>query len=69
MAPSKNVGGLDRMLRASLGGILLVLGGYFFLTDSFILALMTAILGGGLLLNAAVCFCSINHFLGIDTTQ
>lgn len=69
MTRPKNVGGLDRMLRASIGGLFLVASGYFALRGSTLLALMTVILGIGLLLTAVVCFCSINYFLGIDTTK
>ena len=69
MAPPKNVGGMDRILRASLGGLLVLSALYFVLMDSLILAGALGILGVGLLLNAAICFCSINHVLGIDTTK
>ncbi|WP_254763565.1 YgaP family membrane protein [Natrinema marinum] len=65
----RNVGGLDRIVRAVLGTWLLVVAGAALLTDRRTTAAATAIAGSGLLINAVTRFCGGNFVLGIDTTE
>ena len=64
----RNVGGIDRRLRAVVGTIAIVGAGFFYQAGQAGLAVLALILGVGLWLNVALCFCSINKLLGVDTT-
>lgn len=67
MPLKKNVGGWDRRLRTVLG-VALVAGGLgALLVGRKSAGTIAAVLGGGLLFNAATQFCGINALLGVDT--
>jgi len=66
----RNVGGLDRIVRAVLGiWLLAVVAGAAILTDRRAIAVTSAIAAAGLLFNATTRFCGGNYVLGIDTTE
>jgi len=65
----RNVGGLDRIVRAVLGIWLLAVAGAAILTDRPAIAVTSAIAAAGLLFNATTRFCGGNYVLGIDTTE
>ena len=67
MALMKNVGGLDRVIRAVLGVGLLVVTLRSLTGGRRSTALVAAIGAAGLLFNATTQFCGLNAALGIDT--
>ena len=65
----RNVGGLDRVIRGTLGIWLVVVAIAAYLDDRRTAAVVAGIAGAGLLQNAATRFCGCNALLGIDTTS
>jgi hypothetical protein len=64
---AKNVGGLDRKLRAVLGTLLALAGAGLFATGRVTVAVMALAGGAGLLFNAVTGFCGMNALFGVDT--
>ena len=64
---TKNVGGLDRVVRAILGTGLLVVTLRSLTGGRRSTALVAAVSAAGLLFNAMTQFCGLNAALGIDT--
>jgi hypothetical protein len=63
----RNVGGIDRLVRAVLAVGLLAAGGWALLAGQQLLAAVGLLAGAGFAFNAATGFCVANHLLGIDT--
>jgi hypothetical protein len=63
-----NVGGIDRVLRLTLGGILF-LGGLILLTDTIRLGVILAVVGVLALLTGIVRFCALYIPFGISTAR
>lgn len=64
----RNVGGIDRGLRVTLGGILF-LGGLVLLIDTSRLGLILVVVGGLALLTGIVRFCVLYIPFGISTAR
>jgi DUF2892 family protein len=64
----RNVGGIDRVLRLTLGGIL-VLGGLALLTGTTRLGVTLAVVGGLAMLTGIVRFCALYIPFGISTAR
>lgn len=63
----KNVGGLDRLLRAAFAMAFVAIGAWALL-DSRVLFGVTALLAAtGLLFNVVTQFCGVNAMFGVDT--
>lgn len=69
MVPSKNVGGLDRIIRGVLDSWLVVVAVAAYLDDERVTAATAAVAGAGLLQNAATGFCGGNALFGVDTSS
>lgn len=65
----RNVGGLDRLLRAVLAVALLVVAGRENRRGNRVLAEVAAVAASSLLFNVLTCFCAGNWLLGVDTTR
>jgi Protein of unknown function (DUF2892) len=63
-----NVGGVDRVLRLTLGGILF-LGGLFLLTNTIKLGVILTVVGLLALLTGIVRFCALYIPFGISTAR
>jgi hypothetical protein len=63
-----NVGGMDRVLRATLGGVLF-LGGLVLLTHTIRLGVILAVVGLLALLTGIVRFCALYIPFGISTAR
>ena len=69
MSISKNVGGVDRLVRALLA-VLLTVGTIGLLrAGRGQLGALAALGAVGFGFNAVTCFCGVNEALGIDTTD
>lgn len=64
---SRNVGGIDRLLRAALAVVSLAVGGWALLVGNPLLAGVGLLAGAGFTFNAVTQFCVANHLLGVDT--
>ena len=64
---SRNVGGIDRLLRAGLAVLALVVGGWALLAGQQLVAGVGLLAGVGFGFNAVTQFCVANRLLGIDT--
>lgn len=64
----RNVGGLDRLVRAVVGTWLVVVAVAALLDERRVTAATAAIAGAGLLFNVRTQFCGCNAMFGIDTT-
>ena len=67
MGFTKNVGGLDRIVRAVLGVALLVVTLRSLTNGRRSTALVAAVAAAGLLFNATTQFCGLNSALGLNT--
>jgi len=67
MGLKRNVGGLDRLLRAVLGTVLLVVAIGAVSTGRRSIAVIAGAGSVALLINAVTQFCGLNALLGIDT--
>jgi uncharacterized membrane protein len=67
MALERNVGGRDRLVRGVLGTTLVVAAVGAVLAGRQLVGVAAALVGAGLLFNAATQFCGVNALLGIDT--
>jgi uncharacterized membrane protein len=67
MALERNVGGRDRIVRGVLGTTLVVAAVGAVLAGRQLVGVAAALVGAGLLFNAATQFCGVNALLGIDT--
>lgn len=65
----RNVGGLDRIVRAVGGTWLLAVALAAAIDGERTRAAMAAVAGAGLVWNAATRFCGGNYLLGVDTTR
>ncbi|WP_455448460.1 YgaP family membrane protein [Natrinema thermotolerans] len=65
----RNVGGLDRIVRAVLGSWVLAVAVAALVAGRRATAAVLAVGAAGLLFNATVRFCGGNYLLGIDTTD
>jgi hypothetical protein len=68
MALEPNVGGRDRLLRASLAVVLTVVTVGALVRGRRTVALVAGLAALGTGFNAVTCFCGLNHLLGVDTT-
>ncbi|WP_254768342.1 YgaP family membrane protein [Salinilacihabitans rarus] len=68
MRRSKNVGGLDRIVRGVLGIWLIVVGIAAYIDEQRTKAAVATIAGLGLLHNVRTGFCGGNYLFGVDTT-
>jgi len=64
----RNVGGLDRIVRAVLGSWVLAVAVAALIDGRRATAAVLAVGASGLLVNATTRFCGGNYLLGIDTT-
>jgi hypothetical protein len=64
---SRNVGGIDRLLRAGLAVVALAAGGWALLAGEPLVAGVALLAGAGFTFNAVTQFCVANQLLGIDT--
>ena len=67
MALERNVGGLDRLLRAVVGTLLVAVAVDAAIDGRRTVSLAVGVAGAALLVNAATRFCGLNAALGIDT--
>lgn len=67
MALQKNVGGRDRLARGVLGTVLVAVAVSALIAGRRGAGALAALVGAGLLFNAATQFCGLNALLGIDT--
>ena len=67
MATERNVGRVDRALRAVAGTVLLGIAVDAVIDERRLLAAFSAIAGLALLRNALTGYCALNETLGIDT--
>ena len=64
---ARNVGGLDRKLRAVAGTLFVVAGLALVADGSGTYGVVALAAGAGLLVNAATGFCAMNALFGVDT--
>ena len=67
MGLEQNVGGVDRLVRGTLGIVLLAVAIGAAIAGRRTTGVAAAIVSVGLLFNAVTQFCGINALLGIDT--
>lgn len=67
--PERNVGGVDRLVRALLAVVLTVVAVSALRSGRRSLGLLVLLGALGAGFNAATCFCGLNATLGIDTTR
>lgn len=67
MGFQRNVGGVDRTLRAIGAAVSFVAAVIAFSEGASLLALVAGLFGVGLAFNAATQFCGVNALLGVDT--
>lgn len=65
----RNVGGTDRILRGILAIVFGMTAVAAFATGRRTGGLLASVVAIGFALNYAICFCSVNKLLGIDTTE
>jgi len=65
----KNVGGMDRLLRAVLAAVLSVVAVRALTGGKRKTGLLAGAAALGLGFNAVTCFCGVNEALGLDTTR
>jgi len=63
----RNVGGIDRIVRAVLAVGLLGVGAWGLFAGETAIGAISLLAGGGLAFNAVTQFCVANHLLGVDT--
>jgi hypothetical protein len=63
----RNVGGIDRIVRAVLAVGLLGVGAWGLFTGETTVGAVGLLAGAGLAFNAVTQFCIANHLLGVDT--
>ena len=63
----RNVGGIDRKLRAALAVVFLAAGGWGLLAGQTALGVVALLAGAGFAFNAVSGFCVGNYLLGVDT--
>jgi len=63
----RNVGGIDRIVRAILAVGLLGVGGWGLFAGETAIGAVGLLAGAGLAFNAVTQFCVANHLLGVDT--
>ncbi|MEF8857219.1 MAG: DUF2892 domain-containing protein [Haloplanus sp.] len=69
MPPKSNVGGRDRLARATLAVLLTVVALRSLRGGNRTVGLLAGVGALGLGFNATTCFCGLNRLLGIDTTE
>lgn len=69
MNVERNVGGRDRLFRALLAIVLAVVAARAIRGGRRKTALLAVVGSVGFGINAAICFCSLNRVLDIDTTR
>lgn len=68
LVDEQNVGGRDRLARATLAVALTVVAVRALRTGQRTRGLVAGLLAVGFGLNAVTCFCTVNRLLGLDTT-
>jgi hypothetical protein len=63
----RNVGGIDRIVRAVLAVGLLGVGAWGLFAGETAIGAISLLAGAGLAFNAVTQFCVANHLLGVDT--
>jgi hypothetical protein len=63
----RNVGGIDRLVRAALAVVGFAVGGWALLAGEPLIAGVGLLAGAGFAFNAVTQFCVANHLLGVDT--
>ncbi|MFB6256696.1 MAG: YgaP-like transmembrane domain [Haloplanus sp.] len=69
MPLERNVGGRDRLFRAVLAVVMVVVAGLALRAGRRSVATVAAAAAVGLGINAVTCFCGLNAALGLDTTE
>lgn len=67
LGDKRNVGGIDRLVRAVLAVALLGVGVWGLFAGETALAAVGLLAGAGFGFNAVTQFCVANHLLGVDT--